>query len=260
MSNSYSVAGEINAINTRKQLGYDSTVPINIFDILVNEYDVLLLFKPMDADFSGMFIRYKGEQAILINTDKSLGHQRFTAAHELYHLLYDDKLSASVCNVGRKSKDIREKKADWFATHFLMPEYGITAWVRENCQNRELTIIDIVELEQYYKVSHAAMLFRLENLGFITQSQREKLSKGIISRAMSLGYEQEEIQLYLPTREKNVSSNYKKTAMIAYEIEQISEGKLKEILTEAGINVSFMDKNYSENIVKEEGCIYDFFS
>lgn len=52
---------------------------------------------PIDSDLYGLFIKKGDAQAILINTNNSLGRQYFSAAHEYYHLKYkvnlnDDKV------------------------------------------------------------------------------------------------------------------------------------------------------------------------
>lgn len=51
---------------------------------------------------------------ICINSDMNLGRQRFTLAHELYHLLIEKDFKFKVCN-DNDSNETSEKEANIFA-------------------------------------------------------------------------------------------------------------------------------------------------
>lgn len=69
-----------------------------------------------------MCTRIRDHIVICINSKSSYGRQRFTLAHELYHILYENKMDRVICGmslVGNKSDS--EKEADQFASYLLMP-------------------------------------------------------------------------------------------------------------------------------------------
>lgn len=241
MKDAWEEQGRVAAAEARERLGLGSIRPVSIFSVLEDQVGAFLLFHPMEGDFSGVFIRHGKEEAVLINTARTLGHQHFTAAHELYHLLYDPGLTGSICNAGQKSSIAAEKKADWFATHFLMPEEGVKWYARKLAGSKPLTLVDVIDLEQHFAVSHAAMLIRLFTLKLISREDRENWETvSIIKEARRAGFTDQECRLYLPTMEERVSPIYQRLAVRAYEKSRISERKLRELLGEANIDLSFL--------------------
>ena len=78
------------ALDMRKILKEDLQSPIDIFSLINNLKDVTLVFYPMSERISGMCIKQSNIKVIAINSNMSYGRQRFTVAHELYHLLSGD--------------------------------------------------------------------------------------------------------------------------------------------------------------------------
>lgn len=73
------------AIEFRQENGLSATEPVLLKSILLSN-NVLVLFKPLSSNFSGMAIKSGENRFILVNSSHSLGKQHFTIAHELYHL------------------------------------------------------------------------------------------------------------------------------------------------------------------------------
>ncbi len=66
-----------------------------------------------------MFMKSKDAHLVIINSNKTLGHQIFSVAHELSHYLYDTHVMGGVCAVNKFNQDMEiEKLADLFASHF----------------------------------------------------------------------------------------------------------------------------------------------
>ena len=65
--------------------------------------------------------------------------------------------------------------------------------IRENGNKECLTLEDVIRIEQYYGVSHKAMLYRLLNEGYLKSEQIKGMEVGIIETAAKLGYD---ISLY----------------------------------------------------------------
>jgi Zn-dependent peptidase ImmA (M78 family) len=96
---------------------------------------------------------------IVINRKLSLERRRLTLAHELLHRLIDvDYLS---------DKD-EEKAANLFAGAFLMPREHL---MREAGKQRNaLGYKELIDLKRLYRVSGAALLMRLRQVGIISES------------------------------------------------------------------------------------------
>ena len=83
--------------------------------------------------------------------------------HELYHLYYDEKMTA-ICAVTIGSGNDIEKSADHFVSCFLIPSVSLKARItvlKAGSNTKEPGVNEIVRLEQYYGVSRQAMLTRL---------------------------------------------------------------------------------------------------
>lgn len=99
------------ASNIRKKLGEDGESPIDIFKLVPKIENLTLVFYPLGTNISG--VCYKGETSnvVAINSDMSVGRQRFSMAHELYHLYFDDYSTVNaVSPIIIESGDENEKK------------------------------------------------------------------------------------------------------------------------------------------------------
>jgi Zn-dependent peptidase ImmA (M78 family) len=233
--NQLDAAAMFRAHETRNKLGLSAFEPIDIVKVLQEDEDVSFIYRPFESGISGMFLRLGSTQVIVINTSRTLGHQRFTVAHEYCHLSYDRGMTGRVCVAAKYQQDVRqEQEADRFAANLLMPAEAIAIRIVKRTQNkRELSIDDVVALEQHFGVSHAAMLIRLRELNHISDNQYHKLkSIPITQTAKVLGYSP---NLYLPTNETNLVSSYAEKAKRALETGRISEGRYRQLLLEAGL-------------------------
>ena len=106
---------------------------------------------------------------IFLNTGKSAVRRRFDAAHELGHLI----LHKHGCSQGREV----EREADAFASSFLMPEQGILPTVPRN-----IDVNSAIDRKRKWGVSVAAYVFRLKQIGAISDWQYRSLFKSISAR------------------------------------------------------------------------------
>jgi|SRR5690554_3555411 len=224
------------AASARVKFGLSLTEPVDVTKVLMKSR-ISRLKRPLQGAISGLFLRADSTKVILINSARSLGHQNFTMAHELYHALYDESTESKVCTAGKwDTKNKAERIADDFASHFLMPEAGIFENLTLRGALNSPEINDIIYLEQLYNVSHAAMLYRLSTLRLISKNQAEDLKHGIKALARQLGYP---LDLYEPTFEEVVISDYAEKAKIAYDKGLITSSRYRELLAE--INISMPD-------------------
>ncbi|MCD8005571.1 MAG: ImmA/IrrE family metallo-endopeptidase [Oscillospiraceae bacterium] len=217
------------ALLLREKYGEDSSSPVNIFSMVSSKDNLTIVFYPMGKNISGMCLKNEPSNIIAINSSMTLGRQRFSMAHELYHLEYDDNMR-SICGVQIGSGNETEKKADIFASYFIMPSVA----VQRLKQSGSVSIEDVIWLEQTYGMSHQATLIRLKEEKAITDGQFRNWQTTSVSKlAKSLGYDS---KLYQPSPEDEqykTLGRYIAQANLALEEGLISDGKYEELMLDA---------------------------
>ena len=222
----------------RKRFGEDLSSPIDVFAILQSQENLTLVFYPFSDRISGMCVRARsGEQLIAINSTRTLGRQRFTAAHELYHLFVQDEITTVICgNEIGAGRDEEEKNADCFASYLLAPNDALRSFIEKNLMKgarRPMTVEDIVRIEQHFRMSRQATLYRMVGDGWIIFDFANTLRHNIIISARRLGFSNE---LYVPTPEDRQyfsSGSYIGLAERLMGSDVISNGKYEERLLDA---------------------------
>jgi len=103
---------------------------------------------------------YEGKPFVFLNTIKSPERSRFDAAHELGHLVRD----TYTMQHGQTHGPEMERQADAFASAFLMPKESVTANQPPAC-----TIKYLMKLKRYWGVSLAALAYRFNSLGLVSE-------------------------------------------------------------------------------------------
>lgn len=220
----------------RKKLGVDDTSPVDIFNLAQTIDGLSLVFSPLGKNISGVCYKIPNSKLIVINSDMSIGRQRFSLAHELYHLFFDDLSTNTISLLSIGNGDENEKKADQFASFFLIPQASLYAFIEDIKDEKgrsDLSVEDVIRLEQYYGVSHKAMLFRLQEEEILSPDQVKSMDGGVIELAARLGYD---TSIYRPATEKNkrkVLGHYISLAEKRLKEGGISQGKYEEILLDA---------------------------
>ena len=221
------------SIDTRLKLGLQST---EFFDVnrAVVSLGITCIKRPLESSLSGATLKGNRSKIIFVNSAKSLGHQNFTIAHELYHCLYDDNLSGKACKAEMlKSGSDSEQMADSFATHLLMPEDGIYHQLRLlGKSGANLKLVDIVGMEQYFGVSRRAICWRLQDLDLINRNESDLYNNNIIQGVRLLG---KDVKLYQSTNESSLISDYVAMARDALDKGRITDSRFEEILADAGL-------------------------
>ncbi|MDR2944857.1 MAG: ImmA/IrrE family metallo-endopeptidase [Methanosarcinales archaeon] len=223
------------ALRLRKEFEIDSTSPVNIFPLIENLDSMTVIRYPFSNNISGASIKIDSEKIISINSTHSYGRQRFTAAHELYHLFVEEENMVVCEDLKWEQKPDSEKEADIFASYFLAPNEVLKQFIKKN-QNRKtdnLTIEEIIEIQQYFQISHKATLYRLKNDGY--SYDKELWDVKIADYIKKMEYSK---ALYLPNskiKQYSTIGNYIKKAEEVKNKKIISQGKYEELLREAFI-------------------------
>ncbi|MDD4402880.1 MAG: ImmA/IrrE family metallo-endopeptidase [Desulfitobacteriaceae bacterium] len=223
------------ALSLRKELGENATSPIDIFALAYTIERLSIVYYPMGNNLSGVCIKGVGNNVIAINSSMTLGRQHFSMAHELYHLYFDDNEQTTVCakTIGTGSE--KEKQADQFASYLLMPPDALSDMIKrlKKSDSGKLSIHDVVRLEQYFRVSRQAILYRLVGENELRLQEADAMRQNVILSAVSLGYDD---TLYKPTPE---DKQYKTFGYYIQQAEKalgqglISNGKYDELLLSA---------------------------
>ena len=154
--------GESLAQDVRREwkLGID---PILNMTALLEDRGIKVFAIPLPERVSGLtcLVRRPNRKAmvpaIVVNRRMTLERRRFTLAHELAHRLID-----------KSSPVDHEKASNAFAGAFLMHRDHLVREVGEN--RRALGYQELVQLKRMYRVSAAALLVRLQQVGIIDES------------------------------------------------------------------------------------------
>lgn len=201
---------------------------------------VLCSFRPLKDEISGMAIKIQHEgdpQAhcfMLVNTNDIYCKQRFTACHEFYHLIYQQNFSKSVDDFKYSSKEREEKNANSFASFLLLPEAGLKmlAPVEEQRKDR-ITLGTILKLEQHFRCSRATLLYRLKELGWISEDIVQSFIENVKRSAAEYGYN---TSLYEPTGVTEICGDYNIKARRLFDKGLISRSKYVSLIDDMGLN------------------------
>lgn len=221
------------ALKTRRMLGEDNYSPIDLFALINGwtEKKITLIRQPMSERISGMSSKIDDCIVIVINSNQSYGRQKFTLAHELYHVLFENGFKTIVCDMNMGSdKSVSEKEADWFASYLLIPQDALFNFSEDI---DKWTIENLVEAEQFFQVSHQCLLHRLYMDKQITLREMENFRKiPVIRKAASLGYN---VRLYTVISKDMycTTGDHIRNIEKCLERDLISDGKREEMLMNA---------------------------
>jgi len=154
--------GEVLAENVRDEweLGVD---PIPNMTALLEDRGIKVLVIPLPEGVSGLTCLVRRPRrkdkvpVIVVNRNVTLERRRFTLAHELAHRLIDDDSPVE-----------HEKASNIFAGAFLAPKDHL---IREIGKHRNaLGYKELIHLKRMYRISAAALLVRLMQVGVIDDS------------------------------------------------------------------------------------------
>lgn len=224
------LAAEDLAKKFRTDNGYSTSEPIVIKTLLM-KLRILTMFRPLSENAYGLSTRSadKEDKFILVNSESSRGRQHFTIAHELYHLFIDENPQPHICRKDGK-KDRTEIMADAFASALLMPMEGVIKSIpNEEIVSRSVSLATVFSLEQYFRVSHQSMLYRLRRLGLISEDTLQSMLSIKIREVAPL-YGIFDMSLYDKGNEGVLLSDYGIRARILFDKEKISESHYIQLM------------------------------
>lgn len=216
------------AAEFRSDIGINHSDPIDFFPLITNKIkNLTIVFLDMDNDISGACYKLDCQKIIFINSNHPKGRQTFTAAHEIYHLFYDDT-PFTICNIN--SDDEIEKNADQFASFLIMPINALYKYKKDK-EIKKWDLNTIIDCEQYFQISHDGLLYRLKSKGEISSEEYEEYKPKIKYNALRAGYD---LSLYEPYISKNYTiGNYARLVEELCRKDLISNARKEEYLLDA---------------------------
>lgn len=254
--------GSAVAVSERQRLGLESGPLPDITSVLESQGVRTALVEFPDSVSGLALMDRRNGFLVAANGSHPVLRRRFSFAHEYAHLLFDRRAEGLVSHADARD-DLREVRANAFAAAFLMPDTAVRSFVaglakgrpsrmqavvydgdealpvtaRSRPDSQRLHLHDIVLLAHHFIVSCPAILYRLNSLGLVTESERSAMADQHDS-----GISRELGQLFglaVPseTGERNqFQGRFVNLALEAYRREAITRRKLEELVRLANAN------------------------
>lgn len=162
----------------RKRLGLGDEPIRDVFGLLeINGLKIMRQSIPENAQIAAIFVFYDAEQAAfaLVDSSRPLGDQAVMAVHVYAHYLRDRSASPILDNPDVFVDEYlplyhpREKFAQQFALHFLVPQQKLKHIIQKEMHGRSLHFEDVIYLKRYFGVRTLTLLHILHSLEIIPQ-------------------------------------------------------------------------------------------
>ena len=245
-------------------------LPIIDMSALITRQDIWVSTVELPGPVSGIFINHPSTgMAILVNSLQSYGNQRISFARAYAHALFGKNQHVTVFS-REGTTELVKMRAKAFAEAFLMPRESVADFARSmntakylasqptdtmptfssidykfsnlpQGRHWPLTCRDVTQFAIHFGASYQSVLFRLQNLGYVSEEVAKKTHK----------YENYEIEQLVDQQMKNDENcpqeNYRQTTLLQLQTEittlviqaflqnLITRGKLLELDNLLGI-------------------------
>lgn len=165
--------GEAAATCLRVALGYDDhAVPRDVYTAFRSVGVHMFRRKLGNSKISGLFIMHPiAGKCALVNHSEDIYRQRFSAAHEMAHAIFDSAQGASVTFDGPSGSDYLELRANRFASCFLMPP----AFLKKLPPPSQWSDADALRWANDLRVSCVALAIALKETKLINQAVYDRI-------------------------------------------------------------------------------------
>ena len=228
------------ASKLRSEMGVSGLYPVSIHQIAKSK-NIIAFFTPMTDSTSGVAVRTSDDpqtcrRFMMINSGKSLGHQRFTACHEFYHLLFQKEFNAIKEKTAIfRDDDENEFAADWFASYLILPTSSLEQKIpaHEHALDK-ITLGTILDIEQTYRCSRKTVLHRLKDMKLISSAFFDRYEANVMKSANEYGYP---LDLYRQTDKTELIGDYNIKARQLFNEGRISQAMYFSLLEDIGVDL-----------------------
>lgn len=201
------------AVQVRKHWGLGLNPIPDLIDTLEGRGIKVFTTRFDDPRFEGMSARADHHHIVVVGRSWPGDRQRFTLAHELGHLVLDDRLSDELN---------KEKAADRFAGAFMVPN----ATVHEMLGNRRksLEVYELYLLKQEFGLSIAGWSYRARDTGVIGKTAHQAFYRMLVRKGWNINEPGDPLSPETPRL-------FEQTIYRALSEDFISESKAAELLS-----------------------------
>ncbi len=239
------------ALDIRNRFKIESYGVSDIFSI-VDKMDIYLIRIPLGKDtICGFSTVFDGKKVIVSNSSEILSREIFTIAHEIGHCEFDldvDEQKIIIdADINTNTENFIEKRADYFAVAFLLPEDQIRYYIKYELEKdpTDIRALDVIRMQIEFNSSFAAIVIRLYELDFIKTElknrlfeERDSATSRKLFEAMNLNDD-----LIRPAGILKVPNKYYEYVFSNYENGYIVFDKFKEALELVGFNTDQLAVN-----------------
>lgn len=224
--------GESAASALRKHLNYaEHAAPRDIYGDLRKIGIHVFRRRLENSNISGLYVSHPSAgDCVLVNYNDDIYRQRFTAAHEAAHAIFDreDDVVVSFWD----ANDLKEIRANTFASRYLMPPEFLKRipnaqqWDRDN----------LLKWAQELRVNPSALLIALSDEGLVTSDQVDQMKAIKVPKELKVDPELPE-SLAPRSRarkeellERGLSTRYVSLCFNAYRNNLVTSSRLVELL------------------------------
>ena len=264
---------EIKKLAREKRVDYNlAPMGTGIFEWILKENSNIRFEKvPFDSEkIDGMlYIPTTGKERayIILNSNRPLINQIFTAAHEYYHYIKDYQRFKEIPYICDFSllKDVNEMKACRFAAELLLPEEALFRETQDYCRAMNLASIKemefnhfaalIIFLTEKYQIPLKAVIYRLAEECYIDSVDKYIENYGFIKKVL------QEIKIFgkrvdeLYSTENNYVIPYSSTYQDmekAFATGNASRENILEDAAKLGLEMNVIDDFLPENVEVED--------
>lgn len=186
----------------RRRLGLGSSAVADVAQVIASQ-GIWTAAVPLPENTSGLFVSHpRYGLAVFVNQENFRARRRFSYAHEYAHALVDRDQAAEPSSAAN-AKTFKEKRANAFASEFLLPADGVcealermrkggssrsSSWtydifsdryahdeVRLDATAQRIGLHDVVSLASEFRVSYEMAAIRLKDIGVIRKPALDEL-------------------------------------------------------------------------------------
>lgn len=225
---------EAAATRLRSVMGHaDNAVPRDVYAEFRSVGVHVFRRKLGNSNISGLFIAHPvAGKCALVNYSEDIYRQRFSAAHEMAHAIFDANKGATVSFERPEGSDLVEVRANRFASCYLMPPAFLSKLPNPNAWSDS----DAIDWANKLRVSCSALAIALREAKLVDQSTYIRISRLRIPIGIKIDPELP-VSLNPAQRarkeqllERGLSDHYVALCFEAHNSGVISQGRLTEAL------------------------------
>jgi len=225
---------EAAATRLRSAMGHaDNAVPRDVYAEFRSVGVHVFRRKLGNSNISGLFIAHPvAGKCALVNYSEDIYRQRFSAAHEMAHAIFDADQGASVSFERPEGADLVEVRANRFASCYLMPPAFLSKLPDPNGWGDS----DAIGWANMLRVSCSALAISLREAKLVDQATYARISRLRVPLETKIDPElPESLNPAQRSRkeqllERGLSDHYVALCFEAYGSGVISQGRLAEVL------------------------------